>query len=46
MPDLQVPGGAMQQPEWPLDKQDRAFASLTQASAQHNSPLTNIKANP
>ena len=46
MPELQVPVGATQQPEWPLDKLDGAFASLQQSAAQHESPLTNIKVNP
>ena len=45
MPELQMPVGAMQQPEWAPDKQDHAFASLHQASAQHDSQLTNIKVN-
>ncbi len=46
MPELQVPIGASQQPAWPLDEKDRAFASLHQASEQPDDPLVNIKVDP
>lgn len=43
MPELQVPMGASQQAEWPLDKQDLAFASLHRAPEEPDSSLVNIK---
>jgi radical SAM superfamily enzyme YgiQ (UPF0313 family) len=46
MPDLQVPISASQQPAWPLDKQDRAFASLHQALEEPDNPLVHIHVDP
>jgi hypothetical protein len=46
MPELQVPAGDEQQPAWPLDKKDRALASLHQASEEPDAPLLNIKVAP
>lgn len=46
MPELQVPVGATQRPESPLDSQGGAFTSLRQASEEPDSPLLNIKVDP